>query len=119
MDNFKLFNLSDNKYKYILICVSYESIVNYLDEIECSIKDSSKNGVILIDQLLVTGNIKNRFVACDFVYGKLNLSTARNVEPNIKIKKFSTTFFKNNPNFIDNSILPKYQRQLIKEGCVI
>lgn len=119
MKNFELFSLSNNEYKYILICLSYESVANYIDDIENTINDFSKEGILLIDQLLITGNIENRFIACSYSSGELKLSTAKNVMPNNKIKEISANFFKKNPELIENSILPKYQRFLIKKGCVI
>ena len=75
--------------------------------------------VIIIDQLLTTGNNKNRFISCEYQKGKIKLFTAKNVDCSENIRKISSQVLKNNYELIENSILTKNQKQCIKEGRAI
>lgn len=66
-----------NTDQYYLVCMDYNSILNYLDEIENDPLIISNEGELIIDQLLVTGTGKNRFLTCQFSYGKIRLTTAK------------------------------------------
>lgn len=119
MKNYIMHKLDDNKYIYFLVCLTYESILNYLNSIENDIKNSCLNGEILIDQLLVTGNGKNRFLKCEYTNGKINLSTAQNVNPENEYKFLSTKLLQQNFENIKISILTEKQKKLIIEGNII
>ena len=72
-----------------------------------------------MEELLTTGNNKNRFISCEYQNGKIKLFTAKNVDCSENIRKISSQVLKNNYELIENSILTKNQKQCIKEGRAI
>lgn len=80
--------------RYYLLCMDYESILNYLDDIEKENLIKANAGDLIIDQLLVTGDGRNRFLACQFFHGKVKLETAKNIEGTKDFKHISLEMFK-------------------------
>lgn len=109
MNEFYITKLSDKKYSFLAMSLSYESILNYIIELEHKINGAS--GTILIDQLLSTGNNKNRFIQCVVNKGKINLSSAQNVNPSMEIIKKSEDIFRKHPNAIEYSILTRSAKE--------
>jgi hypothetical protein len=116
MGNYVLYQLSNDKYDHLLLCLTYESILNYLDQLENDKLLRNKSGTLLIDQLLVTGNGRNRFIACEFRDGEIILSTARNVVPENKFRDLTIKLLQVNYELLKCSILSDHQRELIMEG---
>lgn len=116
MSNYLLYQLNNDQYDYLLLCLTYESILNYLDQLENDQLIQNSSGKLLIDQLLVTGNGKNRFIACDFKHGEIILSTAINVTPENKYKDLTIKLLQQNYELLKYSILSTHQRELILEG---
>jgi hypothetical protein len=114
--NYLLYQLQNDQYDYFVVCLTYESILNYLSQLENDQLLRDKSGVLLIDQLLVTGNGRNRFIACDFRDGEINLSTARKVVPDNKYKCLTVKLLQQNYDLLQCSILSDHQRELIMEG---
>lgn len=102
-------------YDRFIICLTFESIVNYLSEIESAPEMFTYSGKVLIDQLLVTGNGDNRFIECSFLNGKLNMSTAQIVIPNDRFRNITTERLYENYIYIEHSILTEYQRECIRK----
>ena len=117
MKNFIICKM-DSRHFYLL-CMNYESILNYLDQIENSKEILENEGLLIIDQLLVTGDGKNRFIACRFVYGTVDLSTARNVHPKDEYKELTSCLLKKNMLSLNSSILTESQKGLIEKGHAI
>lgn len=113
MKNYILVNLMNEEYQKFLICLTYESILNYLNDIQNEIVIKESAGTLLIDQLLVTGNSKNRFISCVYSNGKINLSSAMNVRPKANIKHITISYLRENPELVENSILPEYYRNIL------
>lgn len=116
MRNYILYELSNDQYDYQLLCLTYESILNYLDQIENDLVLRNRSGKLLIDQLLVTGNGRNRFIACEFRDGEIILSTARNVVPENKYRDLTVKLLQLNYELLKCSILSDHQRELVMEG---
>jgi len=102
--------------QYYLICMDYNSVLNYLDEIENEPLIRSNTGNLIIDQLLVTGNGKNRFLACMFSHGEIKLNTAKNVNVTDAFKRISSELFNQNLDALKYSILTDTQLDLIRQG---
>lgn len=119
MKKYNLKKINEGKYTYFIISLTYESILDYIEEIENELLIERNIRFILIDQLLATGNNKNRFISCEYQNGKIRLFTAKNVECRDNIRKISSQILKDNYSLIENSILTKYQKQKIKEGRAI
>lgn len=99
--------------------MDYNSILNYLDEIESEHLVGSHEGELIIDQLLVAGNGKNRFISCKFSCGKIELETAKNIEGLFEYKKITTEFLKQYYTNLKYSILTDSQLKMIREGHVV
>jgi hypothetical protein len=116
MGNYILYKLNNSQYDYLLLCLTYESILNYLDQLENDQLLRNRSGKLLVDQLLVTGNGRNRFIACDFRNGEIILSTANNVASDNKYKVLTMKLLQQNYDLLKCSILSDHQRELILEG---
>ncbi len=116
MKEYILEKINEEKYQYFIISLTYESILNYLNKIEKEKAIQKSKGILLIDQLLISGNNKNRFMSCEYENGKLKLYTAKNVVCKEKIRDISSRILKDEKKIIKESILPEYQKRLILEG---
>jgi hypothetical protein len=105
--------------KYYLFCLSFDSILNYLRDLENEEEIKANTGTLIIDQFLVVGNGENRFVSCGFSNGVIEISSANNFAPKAELDAFALNVLQDNSNFLDNSILTKKQRELILEGQLI
>ena len=103
-------------YDRFLLCLPFESIMNYLSEIESAPEMVTCSGKLLIDQLLVTGNGDNRFISCNFVNGKLDMSTAQIVIPVGRFRNLTIERLHENFIYVEHSILSDHQRECIKKG---
>ena len=123
MKKYILEKINEDKYAYFIISLTYESILDYIEEIEKKLSIEKNKIVIIIDQLLTTGNNKNRFISCEYQNGKIKLFNRARNEGNFdcseNIRKISSQVLKNNYELIENSILTKNQKQCIKEGRAI
>ena len=117
---FKIYNLNADLYDCMVICLTYESIFSYIDALQKAISDSGvKDGTVLIDQLLISGNGKNRFLTIKYSNGSFDYTSAKNTEANIKYHQITSYELKNDESLLENSILSNNQISLIKKGCVI
>lgn len=116
MGNYLLIQLSNKEYDYLVLCLTYESILNYLDELENDLFFENKSGKILVDQLLVTGNGKNRFIVCEFKNNEILLSTAKNIVPDKEYRYLTSKLLQQNYQILGCSILSDHQRDLIMDG---
>lgn len=113
---YTIYRLEDGEYDAFLLCLTFESILNYLRSIEDEIMVSETKGVLLIDQLLVTGNGKNRFMRCPFDHGILDVNAAQNVIPSEYYKILSVQLLQQNYALLENSILTDQQKCNVKKG---
>jgi hypothetical protein len=117
MKEFALRKIEDGH--YYLFCLGFESILNYLHDLENAEEIKTNEGVLIIDQLLVTGNGENRFIVCDFSNGAIDFSRARNIPPKAELDALALNIMQENFNLLDSSILTKKQRDLIYEGNLV
>jgi len=117
MNEFVIHKVNTGGYNRFLLCLSFESIVAYRSLIESSPLITEQSGKIIIDQLFVTGNGKNRFIGCDYVNGILDFNTAQIVQPNDYYKQITVKWLNTHYMYVDNSILTESQRRCVRE-CV-
>jgi hypothetical protein len=108
-----------NPSEYYLVCMDYNSILNYIDELEKEPFLLSQRGTLIIDQLLVAGDGKNRFISCQFSFGKINLSSAKNLEGRLEYKKITFEFLQSHFSSLKYSILTENQLGMILEGQLV
>jgi hypothetical protein len=102
-----------------LLCLDYISILNYIDELEKDTLITSQEGTLIIDQLLVAGDGKNRFISCQFSFGKIDLASARNIESRKEYKKITIELLQPNYSNLRYSILTETQLNMIREGQLV
>ena len=117
---YKLYNLSSSNYACLVVCLSYESIFSYIEELQAELeaKDIQK-GAVLIDQLLISGNGKNRFLSIELENGKFSYTTAKNVDVEQYYHQLTSSELMRNQALLKNSILTPRQISMISRGCAI
>ena len=119
MKEYALSTSCGKDYDGFLLCLTFESVLNYLDSIKAEPLISSSKGILLIDQLLVSGNGKNRFFSCLFDHGEINLSTAQTVLPADYYRKLATQLLRDNIPRLKYSILTDQQKESIRKGISV
>lgn len=114
------FRLTETGYddELFVLCLNYDSILNYVNEIENQIVDKIRKGKIIVDQLFVTGNGKNRFIECDFADGQVLLSTAKVIKPNVRYLNLSKEYLAQNRSILDKSILTSNEKNRVLGGSI-
>lgn len=115
MKKYIMKKINEKKKTYFIVLLTYDSVLDYVNDIEKSIS-YDKEYVIIVDQLLSTGNNKNRFIICEAQNGKLLLFTARNIEGSMSIRELSSQILKGQKTTIENSILTNKQKDKIMQG---
>lgn len=118
MKQYAICKLTKQKYDRFLLCLTTESIIEYLTDIENEALIADSEGILVIDQLLITGNGKNRFIACLYKYGKIDINSTKVIEPKQSCKKISLDLLKKNFPLLKNSILTDQQLYNIEQGIV-
>ena len=121
---YKIYHLSSGDYIFFIICLSYESLTTYINELQCKINDTEiKNGQVsgqvLIDQLMISNNGKNRFLSLNFKEGQFDFSSAQNVNADYCYRYLTSFELKKNVAMLKNSILSSEQIAMIEDGFVI
>lgn len=116
MREFVITPLVNEDYDNYLLCLTHESLWSYLWKVEEAPEILNQSGILLIDQILVTGNEDNRFFKCMYTGGKLDFSTATKINPSDKYRQFAVEMLQKNYNFIKNSILSSDQRVKVLNG---
>jgi len=117
---YKIYTLSSGSYSCLVVCLSYESIFSYINALQNDLKHKGiENANILIDQLLISGNGKNRFLSIMFENGAFVHASAKNVETDQYYHQLTSSELKRNRRLLENSILTPKQISMISRGCVV
>lgn len=114
MNEYIILKANVEGYDRLVLCLSFESLLSYINKIEDALSLDKKEERILIDQLLITGNGTNRFMSCEFSNGKIDFKTAQIVNPDEYYRKETVDWLHDNYSYVENSILTDEQRQKIK-----
>ncbi len=117
MENFFLIQTSDEE--YFLLCFSFEGFISYINEIQGSKEIKHDAGLLVVDQLFATGDNDNRFIACKFDHGHIDLSTAYYVLDAEKFKALTSKILRKNQHLLKGTILTECQREMICEGQAV
>lgn len=113
MEKFVLFKLNLTKdFDFLLLNLSYESPTEYLDEILKLISSYNQLNVIF-DNMLINGDGFNRYTSGKILNNKLDLSSFKIVEAKnlpSEVKNLVYTYFKNNPEKLDQGVLSDKQK---------
>ena len=120
MKNFGIVKLTQQNQVLVLI-YDCESPFCYLPEIAAELKTSNFNGTVIFDELLHSGNTKERFISGSFENGSFQKESFQF----IPIKKQDTIrmpmcrYLKNDLDYLHSSGLTSSQIKLIEKDCVI
>jgi hypothetical protein len=85
------------------------------EALEKDLRQIGVNGKILFDLLLSHGNTPDRFFEAVFNGEKISEESLKNIEAiSKKIKKISLDFYYSQQHFLENSVLSKAQKFLIR-----
>jgi hypothetical protein len=117
---YKMYILSSGNYACLVVCLSYESMFSYIEELQAELGAKGiKKGEILIDQLLISGNGKNRFLSIEVENGYFLYTTAKNVIVDQYYHQLTSSELMRNQVLLENSILTPKQISMISRGCAI
>lgn len=116
MSEYIIFNTNVDGYDKYVLCLTFESLLSYIRKIEIALAEGKQEEKILIDQLLITGNGRNRFISCVFSDGRLDFRTAQIVIPSEFFRKETVEWLHDNYSYVENSILTEEQRQKIMDN---
>lgn len=117
---YKIYSLSASNYSCLVVCLSYESVFSFIDMLQDELNDTGiHNGDILIDQLLITGNSKNRFLSITIENGNFLYTSAKNIEVDHYYHQLTSTELQGNQTILNSSILSPKQISMITRGCVV
>ena len=114
MNEYIIYKTNVDGYDRFVLCLSFESLLSYINKIEDVLAEDKCEERILIDQLLITGDDVNRFLSCDFSQGKFDFKTAKNVNPSEYYRKQTVEWLHDNYSYVKNSILTEDQRRKIR-----
>lgn len=118
MDEYTTLRTNEEDYDRLVLCLSSESLLAYIEKIEQTLAEDNLDGKVLVDQLLLTGNGTNRFISVFFSHGKFDLRTAQTVNPTDHYRKATVEWLHDNYHYAENSILTADQKQKIKDNIV-
>lgn len=115
---YKIVPLEDEQaYAYLIIICTPHSPYDYIGDISKNL-DFTKQGTILVDQILHVGNTEKRFMTFQFNGSEMNNGDFVSVKKDSKIRKLTCDFL-NNTGLVNSSVLTSIQSRMIKKGIVI
>jgi predicted AAA+ superfamily ATPase len=121
MNDFEILTTDNEKYNILIIMKTYEAPLNYLDEIAKKLRELQFRGVVLIDELMHSGNNNDRFIK-GFFDGEnfdKNAFSFEMVDRRNEIRKYSCDLLRKDPEIFDFSGLNEAQKKLINKGLYI
>ena len=108
-----------SKIGFIVYSTSYYSPTEYIQNIEKVLRELNYIGSVYFDLLLSNGNNFNRYMKVNFDGKKFKNNFEIVSNPQLELKKESLKFYQNNFELLENSILSKPIKFMIKKGVVI
>jgi len=114
---YKIIKTSIDFYPCIVFSTSYMNPMDQKDEIEKDLREIGVKGRILFDLLLSHGNTPDRFFEAIFDGAKISEDSLKSIELlSEKIKGISSDFYHSQQDCIENSVLSKVEKFLIRKG---
>lgn len=112
---YKIIKTTEEPYPYIVFSTSYLNPMDQKETLEKDLRKIGVNGKILFDLLLSHGNTPDRFFEAFFNGEKISEESLKSTESiSKKIKEISVDFYHSQQQFLENSVLSKTQKFLIK-----
>jgi len=104
----------------MIFSVSEYNPTDYISTIEQDLIQKSYLGNVVFDLLLTNGNNFNRYLKAYFDGDRFNRDSYKIIDdPQHQLKKRSVDFYQKNITFLENSILSKPIKFMIKKGYMI
>ena len=116
MENFIIKKIDSSN--MLLLCLGYNSVLSYIQEVAENEYIKSNEGKLIIDQILAVGDGENRFIVCEFSRGHIFLHAAKqiNKDSTLAYKKISSVILRQYSTELEYSILTDNQRELLSRG---
>lgn len=114
MTEYTVKKLINSKYVCIVFCNSFKSPTCWLDSINDELAALNIRGTVIFDLLLVNGSMKRRYATAEFNGHTLDIAKMQTVATDPDMNAVSYDYFHNNPHLLDNSILGKVTKFIIK-----
>ena len=111
-------NPQENVDGLIISCIP-DSPLTLMERIELELNKKQIKGIIIVDQILHSGNNQDRFISLRFD-GKIDKKSIQfqQIDKKTKIREISCHYLKEN-NLIDDSILSSTQKRMLNKGISI
>ena len=121
MNNFDIINLDDSDIKILVIMKTSGSPFDFVDELQEKLKMIGFSGIFIIDELLHSGNNKERFIIGFFDGDSFDNSKFKfeNIAKKSSIRSYICDYLKSDLEVLNYSNLTDAQQKLISHGCVI
>lgn len=121
MVNFDAIKMENSKFQIIIVMKTSEPPLDFLPEIAHFLKFNDFSGAIVIDQLLHSGNSNERFIGCYFDGKGFQKSSFQfeTLDRRNAIRKYACDLLREDPDYIDLTLLNQFQKNLITKGCYI
>ena len=107
--------LRTKRYPCIIFSKSYISPIDEIDQLENDLGKIGIKGKVVFDLLLSNGDTPDRYFEADFDGKQINRSSIKQINTiPIKIKTASISFYKESIHLIENSVLTKQKKFLLK-----
>ena len=119
----KLYNIkkiSNTDFQYIIFSVDYHRVEDYISELSNELSRKSCKGMVIFDLLLSNGLNSDRYLKVLFDGNHFLFQTMETIDRVDKeIEKISTKFYKCKIEYLENSVLTRTQKFLIKKQLTI
>ncbi len=98
---------------HLVFSTSYLSLENYIVDLTQYFRKAKYKGDVIIDLLLSNGKSQNRYI--QIYFDGQNFDIAKSIKPNKELREKSLSYYANNSELLENSVLNKSQVYLIKK----
>ena len=121
MNNFDMIVISAEKENILVVMKTSEPPFDYLAEIEASLRERCYIGVVMIDELLHSGNTEERFIQgyFDGVQFDGEKFAFELVPKKSKLREPVCFYLYQDRESLEYSILTTRQQKMIEHGCII
>lgn len=121
MNEFDIIVVNEEKENILIVMKTSEPPFDYISEIESSLRDKHYIGVVIIDELLHSGNTEERFIrgyfdGNEFDSGQFAFEI---VAKKSKLREYICCYLFKDKECLEFSILTTKQQKLIERGCII
>lgn len=121
MNNFDIVNLDDKDIKVLVVMKTSDSPFDFINELQEELKMIGFSGLLVIDELLHSGNNKERFISGFFDGDSFDNSKFKfeDIAKKSAIRSYICDYLKSDLEVLNYSNLTDKQQKLISHGCVI